>query len=367
MGSRADLRTLDDYLRPIPGASPVGVSLSYDPIYDQVREARREDDPSLSQGIWKTELKEADWAEVERLCSDALISKSKDLHLAGWLTEAWICLDQFEGLARGVTIFANLANQFWDTIYPVDEEGIARSNLLDWYLDVLLSRMILIPITKAEIDSTKYTYADYMGAQHLQTLSRRQNNPKEFLEKAAKSSVVQPQFIKSIAQTSDGTLAKLQEDIDGALDALKVFYEKISAKTSVPSTKKITDTLGDIKRILTNEISSRKKEEPVTETPAAQAPVSTTAAEPGIATSSAPQTVPLPQSSSPVVDVSGRSQAYQQLAKIADYLEKIEPHSPTPRLLRQLVAWENKNLIDIFNQIAQTPQDLAVLMKLLGG
>ena len=38
------LPSVDDLLKPLDGANPCGVSLRYDPIYDKIREARRQDE-----------------------------------------------------------------------------------------------------------------------------------------------------------------------------------------------------------------------------------------------------------------------------------------------------------------------------------
>ena len=42
----------DDLLTPIPGANPSGPDLRYDPLYDRIKEARREED-DVPQGVWK--------------------------------------------------------------------------------------------------------------------------------------------------------------------------------------------------------------------------------------------------------------------------------------------------------------------------
>ena len=77
----------DDLLNPIPGANPCGENLRYAPVYDKIKEARREDDDA-PQGEWRIERKTADFPLVIKLTSDALANKSKDLQLAVWLTEA---------------------------------------------------------------------------------------------------------------------------------------------------------------------------------------------------------------------------------------------------------------------------------------
>ena len=61
----------DDLLAPIPGNSPAGISLRYDPITDKIKEARRED-LDAPQGAWKTAIKSADHAQAIKLASDAI-------------------------------------------------------------------------------------------------------------------------------------------------------------------------------------------------------------------------------------------------------------------------------------------------------
>jgi len=72
---------------PFPHA-PCGNDLSFSAAFDAIQEARRADDPSLAQGEWVTELKEADWPGVIRRCEALLAHDTKDLRVAGWLTEA---------------------------------------------------------------------------------------------------------------------------------------------------------------------------------------------------------------------------------------------------------------------------------------
>src|ERR1700686_2881989 len=45
-------------LNPIPGDNPSGKTLRYDPVYDKIREARREENV-LPQGDWSREVKKA--------------------------------------------------------------------------------------------------------------------------------------------------------------------------------------------------------------------------------------------------------------------------------------------------------------------
>jgi type VI secretion system ImpA family protein len=82
----------DTLLSPISGDDPTGPSLRYEGTYDLIAGLRREDDPTLAQGVWKTELKRADWPRVAQTCVNALERQSKDLQIAAWLLEAWLRL-----------------------------------------------------------------------------------------------------------------------------------------------------------------------------------------------------------------------------------------------------------------------------------
>src|SRR5215468_7816202 len=106
-----DLETL---LAPIATEYPAGESLRYEGTYDRIQEARREDDPNLAQGVWKTRLKKADWGEVRDMCLEALETRSKDLQLAVWLLEAWLRLHGFAGVKEGVKLLMGLCEGFWD-------------------------------------------------------------------------------------------------------------------------------------------------------------------------------------------------------------------------------------------------------------
>ena len=63
---------LEMLLHPISAERPAGELLRYDGTYDRIQEARREDDQRLSQGIYQTNHKRADWETGEAICLEAL-------------------------------------------------------------------------------------------------------------------------------------------------------------------------------------------------------------------------------------------------------------------------------------------------------
>lgn len=116
--TKSSLPDLSPLLEPIPGKVPCGEFLRYMEVYDKIREARREDDETLPQGVWKREVKKADWERVSQLCQDALKTRSKDLQIAAWLTEAWLHLDGMSGLAQGLDLILGLTRAYWNDLHP---------------------------------------------------------------------------------------------------------------------------------------------------------------------------------------------------------------------------------------------------------
>jgi type VI secretion system protein ImpA len=137
----------DNILQPIPGENPGGEDLRYKPVYDQIKEARREEE-DLAQGVWQRARKVADWAQVVKLASNAIAKQSKDLQLAAWLTEALVYREGFTGLRDGLRLTYDLLDQFWDHLYPEleDDDCEMRSVPLSYIVskvDVALRRTAL--------------------------------------------------------------------------------------------------------------------------------------------------------------------------------------------------------------------------------
>src|SRR5207302_1718218 len=79
----------DDLLNPLPGDSR-GENPRQLPFYDKLKEARKEDEDEANPGEWQHARKKADVAAVLKVAGEALATKSKDLELAVWLSEALV-------------------------------------------------------------------------------------------------------------------------------------------------------------------------------------------------------------------------------------------------------------------------------------
>lgn len=342
---------LESVLAPIPGESAAGQSLRYEGTYDRIRDARTEDDPVLSRGVWKMPLKRADWSDVAELCLDALQHRSKDLQIAGWLSEAWLHLYGFNGLREGLRVMAGLCAAFWDELHPHSETGDSlefRAAPIEWVNDKLPPIVRLLPLTEPSSDDVKaYCWDDWESA----TRPRPADSPKQ--------GATQAQFQQSVLLTSTAFYLNLVRDVESAADAATDLESLLDQYTGghAPSLRQIADTLDAIRGLLVSILSRRDTQLPPP-APAAQAEAAdqedghTPTAGPALAGSSG----------GPILN---RDDAYRRLAEAADYLAVTEPHSPTPYLVRRAIAWGGMRLEDLLPELVRNSNELGEIYRLL--
>lgn len=119
-------------LAPIPGDSPVGGDLredrAADALYTRLRDARadaRTAERAQDDAVGGDYVVPPEWRTIRDLATEALTQHSKDLEIAGWLTEALLRGDGLRGLAAGLEVMRGLVDQYWDNLYPLaDEDGV---------------------------------------------------------------------------------------------------------------------------------------------------------------------------------------------------------------------------------------------------
>ncbi|HLJ13777.1 MAG TPA: type VI secretion system protein TssA [Bryobacteraceae bacterium] len=147
----------EDLLNPIAGENPAGENLRYAPVYDKIKEARREEDDA-PQGEWKRERKVADHLLVIKLASESVATKSKDIQLAAWLTEAALKKEGFSGLRQGLDLLRGIVENFWENCYPEIEDGDMelRAAPLEWVGTRLEDPLKRAPLTRSGYGFYKY-------------------------------------------------------------------------------------------------------------------------------------------------------------------------------------------------------------------
>ncbi|HJY05791.1 MAG TPA: type VI secretion system protein TssA, partial [Bryobacteraceae bacterium] len=215
---------IDGFLEPVAGADPCGENLYYSPVFDKIREARRQDDAG-PMGQWERELKASDFRTVIKLAEETLRTKTKDLWLAAWLTEAWINRDRIPGLLAGLKLITALMTTFWEGLHPdVEDADLGlRATPLEWLgsaatapSPILLLKAI--PLTESGVTWLVYKDARAMGYED----AVRGNDARTKARAAAiKEGKLSPEeFDKQFAATPKAFYRQLESDCGEAAAVL---------------------------------------------------------------------------------------------------------------------------------------------------
>ena len=318
-------------LAPIPGANPAGESLRYAGAYDAIKEARRAEE-NLAQGEWQHNLKVADWRAVTTLATEALGSKTKDLQIAAWLTEALVKRNRFAGARDGFSLIRQLHEQFWDTLHPMPEDGSmeVRAGAIEGLNDKLPAALAELPLTMPDDKGVAYSFSDY---QESRLVDERGRKNAELLQAAiAEGKITGEMFDKRVAASPRKFYEPLFADLTEAFDECRKLSATADEKfgRDAPSMMAIKKVFEDISHVV-EAIVKKKRElepDPVADSAANGAP---DAAADGPRHASPAGNLPL--------DPVDRADAFKRLEAIAAYFHRTEPHSPVAYLVQRAVRW----------------------------
>jgi type VI secretion system protein ImpA len=329
----------EDVLNPIPGPNPAGADLRYDALYDRIKEAKREDDDA-PQGDWQHERKTADWPLVIKVSSEVLATKSKDLQLAAWLTEALLRREGFAGLRSGLGLLRSLLELFWDQLYPPldpeDEYGPAsvRAGALErvGLFDIPIKQ---VPLNKAGHDFFKYKESRSVGYE----ADASDEAKAEARGKAiAEGKMQAEEFDAAFAATPKPFYKALVTDIAGSLETLQALSKTTDEKfgDGAPSFARLRGALEEVQHVAKLLLKRKLEVDPDPVEAGTDAP----AALPVTAAADGP-----PPPSTPVLggtlsaEPTSRDDAASRIVGAARYMRRVEPRNPAAYLMLRGFRW----------------------------
>ena len=364
-------------LAPLPGPEPTGESLRYSPVYAQIRDARLEEDQSLPMGEWTRALKKADWPAMETLCIDVLTTSTKDLQIAGWLTEAWTRRHGLAGLAAGAQLLEGLCRNFWDDIHPRiedDDVGI-RGAPLFWINDNIAQTLFLhLPLMPRADQSPDYlSLSDWQRAVAAEFAAGASRDSKAVGAASRKDMLQEATHHIQTLVTVD---IRAQQAGESWETLTRLLDEKLGEQS--PSLSKVTESIKQIRLAVRSLLQDRDPRDteaaevlsPAITEPAYAAPISEmTAMEDNSidsVNSHAAQSAALPGLPALPAKVNTRAEAYRLLELAAAFLEQTEPHSPTPYLIKRAITWGRLPLPELMQEVIQEEGDISRYFSLLG-
>jgi type VI secretion system protein ImpA len=350
---------LELMLRPLDiGQGPCGSDLIFSPEFDAIREARRFEDPSLAQGEWVTDVKEADWENVIRICEDILTNKSKDLRVAAWLTEARGKIDGLAGLGEGYRLLSRLSEAYWDDIHPQPEDGDheQRSGVFDW----LVQQTTHLIREKALTHSQKGHFSLIDQESARATARNIERNPELAQEFASASAVSLDAFDAALKDTPKSYMIDGQREAGQLKAAMANLQSALGQRMGehAPAFGPTYDALDDVSRFFRRHGGDVAVPVAVDEIGGAVRPATAAMGKQPGSDTCHQQSAPGPLHS--------REQAIRQLQEIAAFFRHSEPHSPVAYLADKAAKWGTMPLHEWLRTVVKDDVALSRMEELLG-
>jgi len=364
----------NDLLNPISPDNPVGENLRYAPIYDKIKEARREDDDA-PQGEWKRERKSADWALTVKLISEALATKTKDLQLAAWLAEAMLRREGISGLREVLELTRGFLENFWDGLYPELEDGDAefRSAPLQWIGDKLDVAVKQAPVTRGGYSCLQYRESRDVGTEEAASETYDKQKARE--QKIKEGKLTAEKFDKDFAETPKAYYVALEQTIDGTIESLSQLSQLCDEKFGdvSPSFRALETALQDVRNQVHILLNVKREKEPdaVEPEPEPEEAPAEEVQEPAYEAPAAAAAAPAPAKKA-AAKVSAAPETWEDACRLAataaKFMRQKDPYNAAPYMLLRGLRWgEIRGYDGAIDQtkLAAPPSDLRQNLKRL--
>lgn len=350
----APLLDIDALLQPISEDNPVGEDLRADSspasAYYQLKDARStaraEERRLIAEG--ETGVIPDQWKDVLALGPKALTEHAKDLEVAAWMVEALVRYAGFAGLRDGFKLIRGLVTNFWDGIYPLEDEDGLETKVapLTGLNGEGADGTLIQPIR--QIDLTEPGDQGALAFWHHEqanALARITDEDKRAARIEA-GAITIDQFNAAVQSTSPGFFSELLEDAQEATTAFAEYESAIGELCGAdgPPTGAIRNVLSEVVGLLQFVSKDRL---PVTA--AAEEAATDDASGTGDATAGSGA---MPAGAAGSSDaISNREDAFRLMLKAAEWFRRNEPQSPVSYTLEDLVRRGRMPLKDLLLEL----------------
>lgn len=331
-------------LAPIEGEPGAG-QVASDGIVRAIRQWRTAGDASLPMGAFTGELRRPDWDRIMHISCEALVRHGKDLQVAAWLLEAQIHQHGFAAIAGGLHLMTRLCEQYWDDIHP---QGAAdtyerRANIFHWVNHALSPILRQVPLAFGH-QGQPFTLADWERARRHEHL--RQTDSCGNVEGPSGADLS-----AALAAVADDTCADMERDLADALAMLKHLADVLEPRLDegAPSFGMFAGVMEQARGLFEAELERRGLPRHARPSPIPAEPAVPAAPEEAAAT---PADVILPRTTmAEPAGIRDRAEAYALLEQAASFLQRDDPHSPVPYLVRRAAEWGKLNAAELYQEL----------------
>ena len=351
-----ELLDFDQLLNPISADSPSGADLKWDAVYEEIKSARKQGNRDLvDDGAEETP---PNWLNIVDLATSALATRSKDLMLGAWLTEALMNQHGFAGCRDGFKLLNELLERFWDSVYPqIPEDGDLEIRLapLVWCsiadrggkLPLLLRAAPLIPSNGNGVFTWNYWESSFR-------LKPKGDSESEdaFASRKQRSDEQAKTYQEAMRAASRDTIQNLAVDLHATLAEVNRFSDILQRRFDrlAPGVSDLRKALEDCSDIADRTLKEKGGSDSATEGAVDGSPQSSGASSGGVS----------------VGAIGSRQDAFNRLEQIANYLRQVEPHSPVSYLVQRAVNWGRMPFEDLLQELLKDTAVRAQVGELLG-
>jgi type VI secretion system protein ImpA len=314
-------------------APPCGPDLEYDAAFMELDQSSK-GKPEQQFGDTLIAAEEPDWGAV-RAQSEALLARTKDLRVAMLLARALVWTEGFAGLKPGLLLLCGLIERYWEGVHPLldPEDG----------LDPIMRMNALAPLGDGAALVRDVREAAILRARGQALLLVRdiavaqgKLAPRPDAEPMAQS-VIDGMLTEAGPDVLENAVATFQ-----ALNALISLLDGRVGSDQAPDLKPLVAIVQPVSQVAEQLIAANAEAAPAGE----DAPEGAEAAATGAAPVKAARG-----------EILTREDALKMIEKIIVYLERNEPTSPAPLLLRRAVRLMGMSFVDIIRDMAPDSMD----------
>ena len=230
-----------------------------------------------------------------------------------------------------------MLTQFWDTVYPVIEDGDRelRAKPLSW-----IGSMLDVPLRSVPLAHSGYSWFVYKDSRVVgyedQVKTDKERQTRSELIEAGK--LPPEMFDKAFAETPKAFYLAAEKDLDAsllALESLETYCDE-RFEDDAPAFTKLKNGLKDVRQTVHTLLNKKREKEPdpVEVIPVAAAQKAKAGEEDNVSSASAGTLASLS-----LAEPADRRQAVAVIATAAAFLRKQEPLSPAPYLILRGLRW----------------------------
>lgn len=350
-----DILNFEELLGPISGDSPCGENLRWDPIHDEIKAARQEQDRDV---LGSDSPVEPNWQLIVDKATDALAHRSKDLMIAGYLMQALVEQHGFAGLRDSLRLVNGLLDSFWGGLYPqADGDDLEpRAAPIVWFTEAdrggrIPTRVRDVALVGATTgDGQSYSWS-YWKSRYVPPKGETEDEG-AFAQRKADAEERAKLFEDAIAPVPVDHFVEVQADIEQSAAELARLAVQLDEKfgDTAPGTTALRQSLEDCAALVRRIIKDKGGLVAGDETEAE--------GEGGDAVSG--------QATVSKGPIKSRADALRRLSEVAEYFRQAEPHSPVSYLVDRAAAWGRMPLDRLLGELVKDTSVRDQIDELLG-